>query len=244
MKNEIEDSDLEFWMDFEKDHIFTQEISASHTSQIENPWIRKFQSPEEQNKKKPVESLNWTKAYYQEKTNRIRESQEPKINNTNIITRNHVKREYNIKLQELKDKYESDFKTLINDVFFLKRIIISRDKVINFMTELLSEINLYYIAKRIKAQKLIKPSPDTEKDLEKIALLEEVSSLRSQIMAYKELYFVLQDETNKANKLVEIKENEKIQQQLQYQEEINKMNETFNNKINEFIMERTEKKIE
>ena len=57
MKNEIEDSDLEFWMDFEKDHIFTQEISASHTSQIENPWIRKFQSPEEQNKKNLLNHL-------------------------------------------------------------------------------------------------------------------------------------------------------------------------------------------
>jgi hypothetical protein len=188
MNFDLGESDIEFWKDFDQafDH---HQRPARSNPQTENPVpenIAFFDTITTQVKKNIVNS--WATEDYRTKIKRMRESKEREVNSEVIIIKNHLKRKYKTKLQDATLKYQTIIKKLIKDLADLKDIIVSKDRDINFLVQLLAEIDLN-LAEKTTLNKNSKNSANfCNIDQEKIALAQEIQNLQSQIISYKELF--------------------------------------------------------
>ena len=134
---EIEDSDQEFWTDFEKQPGEKLSDRKSLESRIHNSISQKFVYKDSPTKSQP--NSFWIREYIEQKLSQVRDSTEPKIEASTIKARNQTKRQYESYIIYLKEKYASDFSLLMKDFLILKEVLYSKDKEINFLTKFLGD---------------------------------------------------------------------------------------------------------
>lgn len=217
MKSELEESDWEFWNDFDVKPLLKTDKKVSLSSQIEIALNEKFSSNGMDSRKVLKNTLTgvWTKEYFLEKIERLREAKEVDGERLQIMTRNAVRKVYKNRLKEMKQKYWVDIQTLTSDFYRLKQELVQKDKEIQMLTEIIADFGLKMVGKRVKARENIAGEGE---DLEKMALAQEIMSLRSGLEKYKEICGILQKETHEANgKSKDLKETLQVQE-LQQQE--------------------------
>lgn len=253
MKNEIDDSDFEFWADFEQNPKPKIDKKISFSAQIKQALNEKFNlNADEVTKKHSKNSLTTatTKEFYDDKINRIREAKEPEIQRIEIITRNKTSKLYETQLKDMKEQYQANIKSLTNEFLQLKRLLVSKDQLINFLVQLVSELEINSSQERTlnknsnKHPKNSNESAHDIEDLEKIALFEETINLRSQIEYHKELASILQSETDKANAKAKTIESELQNQKFQNQTDISLLKEQLIQKDQESAYQNTLKLFE
>lgn len=202
--NELEESDTEFWTELEKIPMINQYPSLCITNspdQMGNKFMGNSQNS-------PIKGLGlanivWSKEYFEDKMNRIRESTGPEIQRSTIKAENKVKRHYSDKLQVLRLKYITDFKELMSKFNDLRDILISKDEYIHTLIQILSDSQLLTTETAIKLLKTKKTLNNTQPDTEKTVLIEEIFNLRDQVFSLKELCNIFQKDTDTAKLTLE-----------------------------------------
>lgn len=197
--NDLEESDTEFWADFSQ----APPISSCHSPSkpnYEGQLNSKFLSfsPNSPIKAPGITSILWTREYFEEKLNRVRESNEMQIEKSTIKAKNKVRRHYSDKLEALKHKYLTDFKTLMAEFNNLKDTLNMKDEYIHILTEILAESQSNITETMTKLMKKRKTEVDLKKNAENSVLVEEVRFLRDQVINLKELCTIYQKDTDKA----------------------------------------------
>jgi hypothetical protein len=221
MNTELEESDSEFWVDYEIKPILK---NSSASMRQKNSIIDKLTNIDQ--KIEGSASNEWIKLVYQEKLERVRESKEAEISSSTIITRNSTKKKYVSTIEALESQYNHNLYKLKQDFVYFKDTLTEKDAYINTLIEILADINLYFTEfsiTMIESKKPVDKPPN--QDLEIISLAQEIKNLKSQIEYIKEVCAEYQSDTQKANQKADYFQSEYIKMEKNHQDQLLKIEE-------------------
>jgi hypothetical protein len=233
MKNYEDESELDFWVDFDKDYDLETGGNLLSVPKGELGNSRRFVAfdTKENVLKSPIGSQAWTREYFEDKLLRLRQSQEPEIISSTIKATNQVKRIYDDRIEDMKVKSLKDISMLVSEFTKLKQMLVSRDSYIKFLLQLLGDASLYFTESNISSmKKKIQPRYSPELDLEKQSLSDEINNLRSQNLHLKDICYLLQKDYDLALYQMKLHRDEIESQKKKYEEEIKKLKDVISSK--------------
>ena len=186
------------------------------------------------------------KEYYEDKIARLRESKDEEVKQFLIITKNHIKREYEATLDVIKKKYKSLLLGVKQECLSLKEIIQNRDIFINRLCNIISDMELYttntrIVNSRCKSDK--KHNEDTN-PLDENFYLEQIYNVTQHNDILKETCILYQKEIDSLNAKTKKIQEITAKNEKGLKNEIEKLKETikekeieYDKKINYFLKE-------
>lgn len=234
-----EGSDSEFWVDMDAFQLNSPLKTDSRALEPVSSLVDVIKSKiESQTSKSPLlekpKPMNYEKEYYKDKIARIRESKDEEVKKYIILTKNHIKREYDAKFDDVKTKYKDDLIWIKKECITMAETIQNRDSMINFLCQIIGEIGIYVTNVRISRSnaKLIE-KPET-KPFNEENYIEQIQILSNQIDFLKETCIMYKSEIDKIkNKVNETKEICKKAENL-LRNEIDKLNGVLKQKDLEY----------
>lgn len=242
MKNYEDESDLDFWVDFDKDYDLETGGNLLSVPKGELGNSRRFAAfdTKENTLKSPIGSQAWTREYFEDKLLRLRQSQEPEIISSTIKATNQVKRIYDERIEDMKVKSLKDISMLVSEFTKLKQMLVSRDSYIKFLLQLLADASLYFTESNISSmKKKIQPRYSPELDLEKQSLSDEINNLRSQNLHLKDICYLLQKDYDLALYQMKLHRDEIECQKKKNDEEIKKLKDIISSKDKQILEDRS-----
>lgn len=226
----IEESDGEFWVDYEKkpELCKNKPILRRQATLIEKILSFEAKVPENDSKES-----GWIKEFYQEKIERVREAKEAEINTSAIITRNQTKKRYTVTIDELEAKYRRDLYRLKGDFMNFKELIKEKNLYISSLIELLGEVGVYFSELSITQREKKVVEPVALQNFEIESLIHEIKNQKTQNIYLKEVCAIYQVDTDKANKKAEFFQNEYVRMEKVYLEQIESLKEAGKIRENE-----------
>ncbi|OMJ87545.1 hypothetical protein SteCoe_10720 [Stentor coeruleus] len=214
-----EDSDNEFWEDMNSSHILR---SSEVANRLMN--VRKSKANIIPSKSPLLEKNILEKDYYQDKISRIRESKDVEVKQHVIITKNYIKKEYNAKFFDAKEKYKEDLFEIKRQCANLTESLQDKDIFMNFLCQIIADIGIYITNARISKTKTKNITKNEPKTFNEEHYVQQIQILINQIEFLKDTCSIYKGEIDKVKaKVYQAKENCKnIEKNLK--EEIEKLN--------------------
>ena len=220
MNTNIEESDSEFWIEFETNPDL-EKLKKGKFFNIPAILNEKIVNFERKLVQENASDNVWIKDFYKEKIERLRDAKAEEITSSTIITRNKIKKRYTSTIEQLESKYHRDLYILKSEFLNFRDLLKEKDSYIHDLIELLSEAGLYFSEVTISSLHVKKPpKKQSAQSPEVISLILEVKTLQAQIVYLKDLCAIYQNDTEKANAKADYYENEYIRMEKLYKEEI------------------------
>ena len=195
---QTDDSDIEFWEDIEDHSKMTGKKNSSMLTINYKPI--KSSDLNSSGARSPFRGDNWKTEYFQDKIERVRQSNEPRLQSSTIKVKNQLDKEYATQIEQMKEKYKNDICRLTKDFKLLKSAISAKDANIHYLIELIADVHLMFSESTLNSLQKKQPlSIKKSNDKEKEALAIEVCCLREQIEQLKDICQMMQKERDAAN---------------------------------------------
>lgn len=224
-----EDSDNEFWEDMDCLHVLRSSEVASRMMNA-----RKSKANIIPSKSPMLEKIILEKDYYQDKISRIRESKDVEVKQHVIITKNYIKKEYNAKFVDAKEKYKEDLFEIKRQCADLTEALQNKDIFMNLLCQIIADIGVYITNARISKTKTKLIEKNQPKSFNEEHYVQQIQILINQVEFLKDTCSIYKAEIDKVkSKVYQAKENCKNIEK-NFKEEIEKLNGVIKQKDVDF----------